>query len=284
MTDGVHLVASYWTFAVGAEPHSDHEYSTASFRDRVAAAATAGFDGFGIWHADLEHALKSQSLRDLKRVLDDHGMVHIELEFLNDWWFRDGERHAACELRKRLLLDAAEAFEAHHIKVGDFFNTPAPMPQLIDAFGVLCQQAAGRGTDILFELMPFANVKTLAGALELIEGAAAANGGIILDLWHMVKLGIPYAELARIPLSYLGGIELNDGTLEAPWDLHEDTINHRRLCGEGEFDVRGFVDSMLAAGYRGPWGIEVLNAEMRNWPLERVAQRSASTTRAQFPR
>ena len=284
MTKPVELVASYWTLAGGAEPHTDHEYSSFSFQDRVSAAAHAGFNGFGIWHADLEHTLKTHSLRDMRRTLDDHGMTHIELEFLVDWWFRDGERRAACEQRKRLLLNAAVALGAHHIKVGDFLNTPCPMPQLIDSFAVLCAEAAEHGTDVLFELMPFANIHTLAAALELVEAADASNGGIIIDLWHMVKLGIAYDDVARIPSRFLGGIEINDGTFTAPWDLVEDTINHRRLCGEGEFDVRGFVDTMLATGYSGPWGIEVLNADMRNWPLERMAQRAAATTRAQFAR
>ncbi len=66
-------------------------------------------------------------------------------------------------------------------------------------------------------------------------------------------------------------------------ELHEETINHRQLCGEGQFDVRGFVSTMLAAGYQGPWGIEVLNAKMRDWPLEQLTRRVAATTRAQFP-
>jgi len=210
-------------------------------------------------------------------------MVHIELEFLNDWWFQDGERKLACDTRKRMLLDAAAALSARHIKVGDFFNTPCPMAQLIDAFGALCAEAADRGTRIQFELMPFANIHTLAGALELVSGANAKNGGIIIDLWHVVKLGIPYADVARIPSRFLGGIELNDGLLKSPLELHEETINHRQLCGEGEFDVRGFVRTMLAAGYQGPWGIEVLNAKMRDWPLEQLTQRVATTTRAQFP-
>jgi sugar phosphate isomerase/epimerase len=220
----------------------------------------------------------------MRRSLDDNGMTHIELEFLTDWWFKDGARRAACEQRKRMLLDAASALNAHHIKVGDFLDTPCPMPQLIEAFAALCTEAEGHGTDVLFELMPFANIKTLDGALELVAGAGARNGGIIIDLWHVVKLGIAYDDVARIPKRFLGGIEINDGTFQAPWEMHEDTINHRRLCGEGEFDVRGFVSTMLAAGYQGPWGIEVLNAEMRKWPLERLAQRAAATTRAQFPR
>ncbi len=283
MTKQVQLLASYWSIAGGAWPHTDHEYSVFNFRDRVAAAARAGFTGFGIWHADLDHTLQTQSLRDMRRILDDYGMTHVELEFLLDWWFQDGDRKAACDERKRLLFDAAAAFGAHHVKVGDFVNTPCPMPQLIDSFAGLCAEATDRGTRILFELMPFANINTLAGALELVSGANARNGGICIDLWHVVKLGIPYADVARIPARFLGSIELNDGMLKSPLSLHEETVNHRQLCGEGEFDVRGFVATMLAAGYPGPWGIEVLNAKMREWPLEQLTQRVAATTRAQFP-
>ena len=46
MTKQVQLLASYWTLAGGAEPHTDHEYSSYSFQQRVSAAAQAGFNGF----------------------------------------------------------------------------------------------------------------------------------------------------------------------------------------------------------------------------------------------
>jgi sugar phosphate isomerase/epimerase len=83
-------------------------------------------------------------------------------------------------------------------------------------------------------------------------------------------------------LEYVVSVELNDGTQHAPWGLHEDTINHRRFCGEGEFDVRGFVQGMRRAGYTGPWGIEVLSAELRTLPLEELTRRAFQTTIAQF--
>jgi hypothetical protein len=41
-------------------------------------------------------------------------------------------------------------------------------------------------------LMPFAMIDALEDALVMIEGAADANGGIIFDLWHLAKLGIPH--------------------------------------------------------------------------------------------
>jgi sugar phosphate isomerase/epimerase len=280
MKQDVELLASYWTISAGL-PHTDKEYSPFDFKDRVEAAARAGFKGFGIWHADLDHVLQKRSLKEMKQILDDNGIKHVELEFLTDW-FLDGEQKKKSDIQRQKLLAASEALQAHHVKVGDFFKEKTPMPRLIEAFAELCSEAAKHGARIGFELMPFAMIDTLKETLEMVEGAGADNGGICFDLWHIVKLKIPYEEVARIPQKYVVSIELNDGTFEAPWSLHEDTINHRRLCGEGEFDVRGFVDCMQRAGYPGPWGIEVLSEELRKRPLEELTTQAFNTTMAQF--
>ena len=280
MKNDVDLLASYWTISCGI-PHTDKEYSPFDFRDRVESAAGAGFTGFGIWHADLEHVLRTCTLKEMKQILDDHGIKHLELEFLTDW-FLDGERKKRSDICKTMLLDAAEVLQAHHVKVGDFYQERAPMPRLIEAFATLCAEAAERGTRVGFELMPFAMIRTLEDSLKLVQGAGASNGGICLDTWHLVKLKIPYDALRRIPPQYITSVELNDGTFECPWSLHEDTVNHRRFCGEGEFDVKGFIAAMQDAGYRGPWGIEVLSEELRKWPLERLTTQAFKTTMAQF--
>lgn len=77
-------------------------------------------------------------------------------------------------------------------------------------------------------------------------------------------------------------VEINDGTFEALWSLHEDTINHRRLCGEGEFNIKGFLNCVERTGYSGPYGIEVLSQELREKPLEHLASRAFKTTIEQF--
>ena len=274
------LLASYWTISA-AFPHTDKEYSPFDFKDRVESAAKAGFKGFGIWHADLEHVLQRRSLQEMKQILDDNGIQHIELEFLGDW-FLEGERKKQSDARKKMLLTAAEVLEARHVKAGDFFREKTPMPRLIESFAELCAEAAEHGTRVGFELMPFAMLDTLEDSLAMIEGAGASNGGIILDLWHIVKLKIPYEKVAQIPLQYLVGVEINDGTFEAPWSLHEDTINHRRLCGEGDFDIKSFIECVRKTGYQGPWGIEVLSQDLRTEPLDELTRRSFETTAAQF--
>lgn len=282
MTKNVELLASYWTIAGGAFPHTDKEYSPFDFQDRVEAIAQAGFKGMGIWHSDLAHILERRSLKEMKQILDGNGLKHLELEFLGDW-FTDGEEKKESDVRKKMLMEAAEVLGARHIKVGDFFKKATPMPRLIESFAALCAEAAQHGTRIVFELMPFAMIDTLQDSLAMVSGAGAKNGGIAFDLWHIVKLRIPYEEVARVPAQYLLSVEINDGTFEAPWSLHEDTINHRRFCGEGEFDVKGFVACLLRAGYHGPWGIEVLSQEIRDKSLEYLTTHAFQTTMAQIP-
>jgi sugar phosphate isomerase/epimerase len=281
----VELIASYWTLAGGAIPHTGPEASTFEFKQRIEAAARAGFKGVGLWHADLEHVLKSYTLPEMKRILDANGMKYVEIEFLADWFLEPGERRTAADQRKKLLFDASEGLGGRHIKVGDFFKTPCPMPRLIDEFGALCREADQRGIKIAFELMPFSVIESLDLARQLVEGAAAKNGGVIFDLWHIVKLGIPYDDVMRFPKQYFTGLEINDGYLKTPpgMDMVTETTQHRQLCGNGEFDIKGFLAKLPGSNYSGPVGIEVLNKDMRSWPLEKVAPTAFNTTLAQFP-
>lgn len=279
---GPDLLASYWTLAGAVRPRAAAQYSPFDFRDRVQAAARAGFSGIGLWHADLEHILEQRSLQEMRHILQDNGIRHVELEFLGDW-FTDGERKQASDARKHLLLHAAEVLGARHIKVGDFLQQPCPMDHLIASFARLCKEAADHGTLIGFELMPFAIIDTLDNALALVQGAAAPNGGIILDLWHVVKMGMACTDLQRIAPGFLTSVELNDGYLaNLPCGLRDETIHHRQLCGLGQFDVRAFITAIEAIGYTGPWGVEVLCEAMRDWPLDRLAERAFTTTRQQF--
>lgn len=280
----VELIASYWTLAGGAIPHSEAEYSTFEFKERIEAAARAGFKGVGLWHADLIHVTRTRSLKEMRKILDDNDMRYVEIEFLADF-FVDGEKRKASDLTRKLLFDACEGLRGRHIKVGDFYKTVTPMPRLIDEFGKLCREAAARGITIAYEMMPFSAIDTIESAQALVEGAAQKNGGVIFDLWHIVKLGIPYEKVMKFPQPYFIGVEINDGYLKTPpgMTIVEETTGHRKLCGYGEFDVKGFLRQLAASPYRGPVGIEVLSKEMRSWPLEKTAKIAFDSTRAQFP-
>jgi sugar phosphate isomerase/epimerase len=281
------LVGLYWTVSGPVEVHKGREWSLFSWADRCAEARTVGFSGLGIWHADLQHVLETQSLEDMKAVFDDNGLRHLELEFLMDWFIDpDDERRQASDATRELLLGAAGALNAHHVKIGNIPGTAAELSRLTECFGELCAQAANR-TDakIVYELMPFdANVRSIDAVLEVVAGAGAENGGVAIDTWHMSKLGIQPAELRRIPAEYLSWVELSDGRLSDMDDLVDETVNHRSLPGEGEFDLRAYVEVCQEMGYPGPWGVEVLSEELRNEPLDVIFRRAYETTSSQFER
>ena len=276
MKNNVELMNLFWTTA-GMFPGAG-EISRYDFKDRVESAARAGFKGIGIWHTDLEHILHHMTLREMKAILDDNGIKHLELEFLTDW-FLDGARKAESDSRKRRLLEASEALQAKHIKIGDFYNTPCPMPRIVEAFAALCKEAEGYGATIGFEFMASAMIDNWQDSLALVETAGAKNGGLIVDIVHVVNIGITYEELSRLPVQYLINVELNDGML--PGSPNHDP-SARRFCGAGDFDIKGFIKCIRATGYTGPWAVEVFSHELAELPLEELNTRAYTTTMAQF--
>jgi sugar phosphate isomerase/epimerase len=279
----VELVNAYWTSAGPVEVHAGREWSEYDFADRCAEAARVGFAGLGLWHADIEHQLEKHSLGDMKRMLDDNGVRCFELEFMMDWFLDEGEDARKVSDRIRaMLFEAAGALDAHHIKAGNIPGTSCEMPRLKEAYAELCADAAERSpAKVLYEFMPFdVNVNSIETALEVIDGIE--DTGVVIDTWHMSKLGIAPDDLRKIPLEQLGWVELSDGRVENMEDLVDETVNHRKLPGEGEFDIRGYVEVCRDMGYSEAWGVEVLSQELRSYPIDEMFRRSYEAAAAQF--
>ena len=281
----IELLALYWTVCGPADVHVGREWSTFDWRDRCAEAAKVGFTGLGLWHADIEHQLESRSLSEMRQIFEDAGLEYLQVEFLADFFVDNGHpAREASDRRRRLLFETAAAFDAHHIKVGNIPGTPCDMGKLIESFGELCEDAKeNTNAVIVYEFMPFdVNVNSLDTALELVQQAGQRNGGLAVDTWHCGKLGITPEDLKRIPLEYLSWVELSDGQRQNMEDLIDETVNHRRLPGEGEFEIPEYVEVCQEIGYEGPWGVEVLSAELRSLPIEEEFKRAYETTAAQF--
>jgi sugar phosphate isomerase/epimerase len=281
----VELLALYWTVCGPADVHVGREWSLFDWRDRCANAAKFGFQGLGLWHADIEHQLETRTLKEMKEIFDDAGLRYLQVEFLADFFVAPGDPlRADSDQRRKLLFDTAATFDAHHIKVGNIPGTPCELDQLIESFAELCQDAKDHtNAPVAYEFMPFdVNVNTLDAALKLATEADQPNGGLAIDTWHMAKLGIPPDDLKRIPQQYLTWVELSDGQFENMEDPIDEVVNHRHLPGEGEFDIPGYVEACREVGYPGPWGVEVLSEALRALPIEEEFQRAYETTIAQF--
>src|SRR6266403_735670 len=241
------LLASYFTFAGNIVPLRDLGPCPFDFRTRVEAAAKAGFTGFGLFFADLP------------AVIDRYGYSGM----------------------RALLLRSSEALGAYHIKAAGDLTSDWPIERMTESFAKLCDEAAAGGSRISIEIVAFSNIASLEHALTIVEDAGRVNGGLMLDLWHMVRGGIDFRQIAVLPRNLIFGVELNDAAKSPVGTLFEDTVFHRQFCGEGAFDIPAFIAAVTATGYSGPYGVEVLSDKVRRMPLDAVAETAFRTT-AQF--
>jgi sugar phosphate isomerase/epimerase len=277
----VELANAYWTSAGPVEVHFGREWSLFDFAERCAQAAETGFVGLGLWHADIEHQLESRSFEDMRRDLDNNGLRCYELEFLWDWFVDDDDRPAADKTRK-MLFEAAAVLDAHHIKAGNIPGKPCEMARLNEAYAELVTDAAEHcQAKVLYEFMPFdVNVNSIDTALAVMEGVD--NTGVVIDTWHMGKLGIKPDDLRKIPLDRLGWVELSDGQFENMEDQLDEVVNRRKLPGEGEFPIRDYVRVCQDMGYSEVWGVEVLSEDLRAYPLDEMYRRAYESAATQF--
>jgi sugar phosphate isomerase/epimerase len=276
------LIGSYWLHAGDTEPLTGREWSPWSFERRVEKLAAVGFEGIGIVDVDLEQALQYEfeDLSAVAAVLEENGMEHVELEMMVNWPL-DPEDYRRREERptRDLLLEAADVLDARHVKVGNTFGHPVPTSVLAERFADLCAEAAAVDTRVGLEIMPADHyVRDLDDALAVVGGPD--NGGLLLDSWHMVKMGIENDDIAALDAEDVVSVELADGYVETDLEFLEETLNLRRLPGEGEYDMAGFVEAIRATGYGGPWGLEILSEEYRRLSMDDAYARAYDSGRS----
>lgn len=265
------IIASYWSIAGDRFPGCGNEASPFSFRDRYETAGRLGFAGAGFVHDDLVRARDTIGYGELSSILRANGILDLEVEILTDW-FAGGERRTASDAVRRDLLEAGEKLGARHLKVSGDFNSPAvSLDRMAEDFAGLCRDAAEVGLPVGIEVMPFTNLSTLDAAMQVVTASGASNGGLLLDLWHMERGGVDFAAIAALPKGAIVSIEIDDAAADVEGDLWNDTLHHRLPCGEGSFDIPGFLQAVATAGYDGPVGVEIIARDHRKRPLREAA-------------
>ncbi len=283
MAAGVELLISYFAISGDVHPFGPTEISPFPFKDRVEAAARAGFVGFGLHPDDVAATRDQIGYAEMRRIIEANGMKYLEIEAVVDW-YKTGEERAKADLLRTQIFEAVNELGMRDIKALPGFEGGEPNIELMgEEFGKLCDQAVATGTEVVLEIMPWSNVRTIEAGVGIMEVANRNNGGLLLDIWHMARGNIPYSDISKIPAHFIKAIEIDDALLEPPVeDIWDDTIHHRMLPGEGELDVPAFLRAVKAAGYNSVYGTEVLSADHRKRGLDEMARRVFESSMAQF--
>ncbi|MDA8410805.1 MAG: sugar phosphate isomerase/epimerase, partial [Treponema sp.] len=122
----------------------------------------------------------------------------------------------------------------------------------IDCFGQLCDFGRPLGLSIELEFVTFAEVKTIAAALEIVNAAGRDNCGILVDTLHFQRSRVAPEELDAVPQRLFHIAHLCDAPAEIP--LTKEGLIHtardeRLYVGEGGIDIAGILGRIPEVTY-----------------------------------
>lgn len=271
------LILSY--FSIGAGPMQDLTGGGGlTLEQRVSAAHGGGFDGIGLWAEDYKRAVATGvDPASMRATADAHGVAVSELEVLDGWARLAPPPGQAA--KEHVFYEMADVFGSRHLHVmGPYEGT---LDDAAERFAGVCDRADEHGLLVSLEAMPFTNITDFAVALDIVERAGRANGGLCIDTWHHFRGADDLSLLRAVPVERVVSVQLNDGTRKPEVDDYvADTIANRRVPGDGEFDLRSIVDELARKGLRIPISVEVLSTQLATEDPERVARRLGDATRA----
>ncbi len=260
-----------------------------SFRERLVAAAGAGFDAISLWGRDIDRAHHDgHSDVEMRSMLADHGLAVAEVD--PAWWWTPG----AAALGRTLvdvdpldvfrygedeLLAMAEAVGARSLNAAEVLGGTWGVDDAADAFAALCDRAAARGLLVHLEWLAWSRVPDLSTAWEVVRRADRPNGGLNIDTWHCARTGTTPEDLRALPPDRVFAVQLSDAPRHAEKDMIDETLHRRALPGQGDLDLVGYLDALRTAGVRAPVGLEVFSGELHAQGARAGAGAAARTAR-----
>ena len=251
---------------------SFHSLGEAAPEVRAAAASAAGFRKLGLSIRRTRAWLADHSITELTDLLDEHGLVVSELEAL-------APMRTVLDQHTEFALDLARVLDCQVIQlIGPYDGTG---DDAVARLSDLAHLFSGEGRMLSLEFLPWTNIPTAAAAADLLARVDDPSVGMCVDLWHLYRSGGAPADLAAA-WPYVASIQLDDGPLvpDLPDDLFTDCTRHRRLPGDGEFDI---VTVLAEAARHAPGcsvSVEVISDDLKRRPVHEVAQRLAISVRA----
>jgi sugar phosphate isomerase/epimerase len=251
----------------------------ASFRERVIAAAAAGYGGISLFAADYQSGREGGlSDADMRGLLADHGLAIAELDPLMHWI--PGRPHAERGAADEAAFYAiAAAIGARSINAAIGVPGAVASDRVAESFAGVCDRAREHGLLVPLAFLPWTAIDDVRKAVDVVRLAGRENGGVMFDTWHHLRSGLPDSVIDEIPAERIIAIQTNDAPREAEENLVDETLHRRLLPGEGDIDLPGIFRRLFSGGCKAPVGVEIFSDELAKLPFDEAARLAADATR-----
>jgi len=242
----------------------------AGLMEKISAAGKAGYDAIELWINDVEDYVESGGqLDDVRKALDDHGLLRPSMISLRDWCVAEADRwNSAVEQAKRRLT-IARKLGVQRIVAGPPREV-VPRSLASQRYGQLLEISLDHGVPASLEFLGFVDgINTLEEAWAICSAVGHSEGTITPDVWHMFRGSSQVETLDQIPADHISCFHWNDAPAEPA--RQEQTDADRVYPGDGVLDLADFTRRLREKRFRGVLSLELFNRTYWQQPAEQVA-------------
>ncbi|HZH33982.1 MAG TPA: sugar phosphate isomerase/epimerase [Pyrinomonadaceae bacterium] len=237
----------------------------ADLQTDIAAAREAGFDCIEIWAAKLREFLKTNTVDDLKKLIQNSGLKPWSINSIEHVTFRNETDYAAIRRECEELSAIAGEIKCPYVVV-----VPGKLPQnaakeqitdeSVRVLNELADIAEKHNVGLAFEFLgqTDCSVQTLELCNEIVEKTDRPNVGLVLDTFHFYAGNSDIETIGKLDPKKLFIFHINDSEDLPKADL---TDAHRLLPGLGILPLSSIKAQLDNIGFEGTVSIEIFRPE-----------------------
>jgi sugar phosphate isomerase/epimerase len=240
--------------------------------EEIDIAAKAGYQSIEPWHNRVKQFIdKGGKLDDLRKRIDDHGLIVEGLVTFFQWAVDDeAQRAAGIEQMKREMdwalhlgasSVAATAAGITNVRFDDFRT-------LGDRYRTILEIGDQTGVCPILEIWGAPqSLNSLSDVFAVAAWSGHPKASLLLDVYHLYRGGSPFEGLALLNGKAIAMFHVNDYPADPPREQAQD--RHRVYCGDGIAPLPMIFKTLRDIGYEGALSFEVFNPTYRetNDPL-----------------
>jgi sugar phosphate isomerase/epimerase len=246
---------------------------------RLDAVARSGFSHMSVFPADMARWRIDMSDAEITRAIRASGVGIATIDPWTGWvpgWSLDGLdefTRGFIGFSEDEVFRMAEVLETEQANCVESAGASYEEAAYADALAAFADRARAHGLRTTLEFMPTSKISDLQTGWRLIE-ASGSDVGLTFDTWHFWRSTPDHDLLRTLPMDRIWEVQVADGGAKVVENLQTDLLYHRRVPGEGDFDLPQTLGVLQAMGPIRSLGPETFSAEMNGLSAEEAVARN----------
>ncbi len=228
---------------------------------QISTARAAGYDAIELWHDHLDlHLRNGGTLADVRKALEDHGLVVPTTIYLAGWFQPAGPEHDQALIEVRRRLEQSAAVGAQRAIAGP---PPGPADRALGArhYHELLELGKSFGVHPAFEYLGFVeDICRLEDAIDIVNRSQHVDATIVIDPFHCVRGGGSIDTISRLDPRQIAISHFNDSPATPPFSQQGD--EDRVMPGDGIVDLSGWCQALTDIGYNSWLSLELFREDL----------------------